>query len=122
MILIMNNDSVEIQNSETLGKGLFSKKKFETGDIIFSLSGDKLSSPTRESIYVGNGIHIDDHYGAYINHSFKPSTIINGFDVVAIKEIFVGDEITFDYNRSELNMANPFYVDGIFVTGNDNNK
>ena len=56
-----------------------------------------------------------------MNHSFTPSTRIDGHNVVALRDIKVNDEITFNYNDSELKMANPFYVNNILVDGNDNN-
>jgi hypothetical protein len=112
-----NNSLVEIKNSIIGEKGLFALIHFAKDQVVFVLDGKIYNSPTRESIHVGNGVHIHDDYGAYINHSFDPSTRIEGRFVIAIKEINVGDEITFNYNASEINMACPFTVDGIEVKG-----
>lgn len=104
--------------------GLYTTKKYAKGEIIFILSGKEFNQPTRESIYVGeiNGkhIHVHDNFGQYINHSFSPSTIINGYNVVALNDLDINTEITFDYNVNELNMASPFFVNGIMVNGQRN--
>lgn len=57
-----------------------------------------------------------------MNHSFNPNTEIKGYNVVAIKDINQGDEITFDYNVTEINMASPFKVNGIDVIGKNINS
>ena len=44
-------------------------------------------------------------------------TKIEGVNVIAIKKISENEEITFNYNDSEINMTNPFYVDNKLVTG-----
>jgi hypothetical protein len=73
--------------------------------------------PTKQSIHIGDGMHVTDKYGSYINHSFDPNTKIVGNKVVAIKDIFKNDEITFNYNESEIDMSEPFMSDGIYVCG-----
>lgn len=114
-----NNSLIEIKNSIIGEKGLFALRHFSQGQVVFVLDGQTFDHPTRESIHVGNGVHVHDEYGAYINHSFDPSTKITGRFVTAIKEINCGDEITFNYNESEINMASPFVVNGIIVKGVD---
>lgn len=112
---------MEIKKNETLGEqGLFSTKFIESGQIVFILDGTSFDHPTRESIHVGNNVHIHDKMGMFINHSFTPSTKIEGYNVVAINDISPGDEITFDYNASELAMACPFEIDGKMVCGSTN--
>jgi hypothetical protein len=113
---------MEIKLNEKIGQlGLFTTKKYAQGEIIFILSGKEFDKPTRESIYIGeiNGkyIHVHDKYGQYINHSFEPSVIINGYNVIAIKDLDISEEITFDYNQNELQMASPFMVNGKIVNG-----
>lgn len=112
-----NNSLVKIGISEIGERGLFSMKKFNEGDVVFVLDGIIHDKPTRESIHVGNNVHIHDQHGAFINHSFEPSCKIEGRFIIAIKQISIGDEITFNYNESEINMANPFVANGIEVKG-----
>jgi len=112
-ILIM-----EVKLSTKLNElGLFAKKSYKTNDIIFVLSGKEYNHPTRETIYVGKNIHIHDKNGMYMNHSFNPTTSIDGSNVVALVDIVSGDELTFDYNKNEINMAAPFVADGVLVSG-----
>lgn len=113
----MKNLFIEIKQSVIGEKGLFVSKNFKIGDIIFILSGEIFDYPSRESIHIGNNKHIVDEYGSYINHSFDPTVKISGKMIVAIKNINKGDEITFNYNENEINMASPFVVDGILVKG-----
>ena len=82
------------------------------------MSGKLLTSPTRESIHIGNDMHVEDRQGKYINHSFDPTVRVSCNKLIATKDIFIGDEITFNYNESEINMHSPFDDDGICVSGN----
>ena len=109
---------MEVKLHPQLGElGLFTAKQYKQGDIIFTLKGKIFDKPTRESIYVGDNVHVHDEHGQYINHSFTPSTIIQGYNVVACRDLEAGEEITFDYNANEISMAAPFYADGKFVSG-----
>lgn len=110
---------VEIKNSSIGEKGLFALKNFSKDQIVFVLDGKILNHPTRESIHIGNNVHIHDEFGAFINHSFEPSTKIINRCVTAIKEINIGEEITFNYNESEINMSSPFIANGILVKGQE---
>jgi hypothetical protein len=110
---------MEIRNSTlTDQKGLFSTKEYKKGDILYILSGDIYDNPRRETIHIGNNRHIYDKYGMYINHSFNPNIFVNGCELIALCDIKINDELFFNYNDTEINMANPFYVNGILVSGN----
>lgn len=112
---------MEVRNSiMNGGKGLFATKKYSKDDIVYVLSGDIYDKPTRETIHIGNNKHIYDNYGIYINHSFNPNIYVNGYNLVALCNINIDDEITFNYNKTEALMANPFYYNGILVYGNPN--
>lgn len=105
---------------KSLPIGVYAKQDYKLGDVIKRLSGELLLKPTRESIHIGNNMHIIDDYGKYINHSFEPNVKILLNDVIAIRDIMKYEEITFNYNDSEINMAEPFVVDGIKVCGKEN--
>jgi hypothetical protein len=90
------------------GCGLFSTEHYSTGDLIRKLEGPIVDKPTRTSIEIGNGRHIEDIYGIYMNHSFHPSCKIHHGYIVAIKKITKGEELTFNYTDSETQMACPF--------------
>lgn len=97
--------------------GVYTTKKYSSGDVITVLSGELRLKPTKSSIHIGNGMHVIDKYGQYINHSFDPSTRIENNKVIAIKDLDMYEEITFNYNDTEINMAEPFEADGIKVCG-----
>jgi hypothetical protein len=110
--------SMEIGRSTNAeGKGLLLTKSVKTGETVFVLSGEIFDSPTRESIHIGDNKHIYDDFGIFINHSFKPTVKISHKDVIALVDMNPGDEITFNYNDSEINMANPFQDGDVFVCG-----
>ena len=108
-----------VYKTDISGYGLYSTQPYNEGDIIFVIDGYTTTYPTRESIYIGNGLHVHDPYGQFMNHSFTPTTRINGRDVIALVAIPPDTELTFDYNVSEMKMACPFQVNGQWVTGND---
>ena len=109
------------QSSIVEGKGLFVKTGHQQGSIIYKLVGTTDNKPTRESIYIGDCEHIYDEYGIFMNHSFKPNTKISGRNIIALENILSGDEITFDYNSNEINMAAPFELNGVKVSGKNIN-
>jgi len=109
---------MEIKNSKlNEGMGLHSTKACAKGEIIFKLTGKIYTYPIRETIYIGNGEHIYDENGIFMNHSFEPSTRIDGINVCALIDIVPGTELSFNYNDSEIKMAAPFDVNGVSVCG-----
>jgi hypothetical protein len=109
---------MEIRNSKLSdGDGLFSTKKYKIGETVYILSGNTYDKPTRETIHIGNNQHIYDKYGIYINHSFNPNIYVKGYELIALRDIEISDELFFNYNDTEINMANPFYVNDILVCG-----
>jgi hypothetical protein len=88
--------------------GIFAKDSFSPGDTVLYLNGEVVGLPTRTSIQIGEGKHIEDKIGAFINHSCYPSCKIEGHRVVAGKEISTSDQITFDYSQNETILASPF--------------
>lgn len=97
-------------------KGLYSTRTYTTGEIVRKLEGKLVLNPTRESIHIGNGMHIIDNYGQYINHSFEPNIRIEFNNMVATRNIEQNEELTINYNDTEINMGEPFEVDGIKVS------
>jgi hypothetical protein len=109
-------DSVEVPGA----KGLFTTKSHENESIVYVLSGTIFDHPTRESIHIGENKHIYDEYGIFINHSFKPNVRVDGYNLVALRNINAGEEIVFNYNSTEINMSNPFYIGNQIVSGKNN--
>lgn len=98
--------------------GLYTNKAFSKNEIIYELEGVLRKNPSRSSIHIGNNLHVEDHnYGKYINHSFEPNTKIELNKIIALRDIKPHEELTFNYNDSEVDIAYPFEVNGIMVTG-----
>lgn len=89
-------------------KGVYASIDFPVGEEIFYLQGPLVSEPTRTSIKIADGKHVEDKFGGFINHNCNPSTEIRDGKVIAIKNIKRGDEITFDYTSNEDALTNPF--------------
>ncbi|MGK0354261.1 MAG: hypothetical protein ACJAYX_004963 [Planctomycetota bacterium] len=95
-------------------------RAFEAGDEIVHLTGALVSTPTRFSVQVGEGEHVDPPSGAgleeligehtwrYMNHSCEPNTAFRGRTLIALQRIAPGDEIHFHYAATEYEMAEPF--------------
>ena len=112
---------MKVKKSKVIdGYGLFSTQTYKKNDIIHKLVGEIKENPDKYTIEIGKNKHILDSFGIYINHSFTPNIKIeNGF-IVAIKDININEELCFNYNDNESNMFNPFYVNNILVSGNNN--
>ena len=90
-------------------KGVFANRSFQAGNVVWDLSnGETIMHPTRTSIQVMGDVHVEDPRGAFVNHSCRPTCVVDGWNIVAIKDIAGSDEITFDYSQNEDMMASPF--------------
>jgi len=101
---------------------LFAVGSFAPGVPVISISGEVTSRPTRYSIQIGRSRHIDIPGAAalspsrlralypwrFLNHSCRPNAVLRGREFVALRPIEPGDEVTFDYNTTEYEMAEPF--------------
>jgi len=99
--------------------GVFAACSFKSGEVVLCLTGPIAEAPSRTSIQIEVGRHIEDEIGSFINHSPAPSCIINGADVIASRDIGVDEEITFDYGKNEDVLACPFVcaVTGNYISG-----
>ena len=108
------DDSVRLQ-----GKALYASIPFFKDEHVYTLKGPVSKVRTKYTIEIGKNKHITDNYGIYINHSSHPSVKIIGNNIIAVRDIMPGDEITFDYNDSETTICTPF-IDmdtGLIVNG-----
>ena len=101
------------------GEGLFTNSFIKKYNIVRLLEGPIKDVPDKYSIEIGTNRHITDKLGIYMNHSFQPSVFINGVEVVALKDIDIGEEICFNYNKNETSMACPFETPNGIVNGYD---
>jgi hypothetical protein len=89
--------------------GVFLAGSCKSGDVVRDLNGFEITnSPTRTSIQVAEGVHVEDKIGSYVNHDCNPSCEVDGTKLIALRDLYPGDEITFDYSKSESMMASPF--------------
>jgi len=99
---------------------LIALEKIIPGERMFRIEGKPSSRPSRFSVQIGEGRHIDlgpghtseeildRYFWRFMNHSCDPNTLIQGQDVVALKPIAPWQDVTFDYNATEYDMADPF--------------
>jgi SET domain len=102
---------------------LTATEQVAAGLPLFLIAGVENPAPTFASVQVGPDLHIDmdpaiDLLGQmdiypwrFMNHSCDPNCAIIDRMVVAIMPIHPGDELTFDYNSNEDEMAQPFECD-----------
>jgi hypothetical protein len=89
-------------------------------EVIFALEGTIGSTPDRHTVQLGPGLHLHPtgnaidssgeyrHPWMYTNHSCAPNAKVVDRAMVSIRGIRAGEEITFDYDTTEYDMASPF--------------
>jgi hypothetical protein len=90
------------------------------GRRIFVINGRETPTPTRYSVQVGMGLHLDQDHAhditevvrrycwRYMDHDCDPTTVVRNRSVVARRDIDAGEGITFNYNTTEYVLAEPF--------------
>ena len=120
---------VKIKYKDMLARGLFANEFISKNKIVLYLEGNYFPKPSRTSIQVGKDKHIESYEGGFINHHCDSNAEIRIHEdfigrnlsnrtqpslvalVVAKKDIWPGDEITFDYETTETELAEPFKCD-----------
>ena len=99
---------------------LVATRDLEVEDYILRLRGEIIESPSRYSVQIGPGQHVEvpaevqvkqplDRYRwRFLNHSCEPNAKFENRNLVAIREIKASEQITFDYNTTEYDLATPF--------------
>jgi hypothetical protein len=118
-----------IHNSPIDGKGAFAARDIKKGEVICLLEGVSLSFADFEKMHaMGNRsiscdqlqigvrtyILLEKPY-VFINHSCNPNAGIAGIQqLMALRNISKGDEITYDYSATEWTVQDypPYYIDG----------
>ncbi len=102
------------------GQRLLAAEAIGSGEYILTLTGEMLPSPTQYSVQVGVGVHVnppryhgddpqaDPHIWRNLNHSCDANARLIGARLLALRSINAGDEITFNYNTTEFEMASAF--------------
>ncbi len=109
----MDSKKIRIAETENMGKGLFAKEHISKGEIIYDGEGGKVYEaescnklpPTQRDHAMQFAEHqwIDTKgLECYINHSCEPNCGIKGkFQVVAMRDIEKGEQLTYDYEMTE---------------------
>ncbi len=104
----------------TLEYRLVAIRPLVAGGRLFRIEGELSSRPSRYSVQIGENQHIDlgighsfeeildRYYWRFMNHSCEPNAVIRGREVLARRDIEVWEDITFNYNTTEYDMAEPF--------------
>ena len=101
------------ENKETSAKSLHATQKFSHDDIIAEIKITKyVDKPSYLSVQVDGAKHImlKPEYLQYINHSCDPNVFFDtkNMQVICLKQIQVGDAMTFFYPSTEWSMTQPF--------------
>lgn len=99
---------------------LLSTRAVGPGELLFLVEGTLTSVATRYSVQVGPSLHVDlpaglgleevldTFYWRFMNHSCEPNVAVRGRDVRSLRNIEQWEEITFDYNTTEYDLAEKF--------------
>lgn len=92
------------------GVGAFVTKDIKKGSVLFKLQGDIVDTPTRTSVQIAKGKHIEDALAGHINHSCSPNARVyrKTQSFISLRDIEAGEEITFNYNDNEDDLASSF--------------
>ena len=118
-LLQCDSDLVGVLVTDT-GRRLIALRPIAKGTSLFLITGRKTKTPTRYSVQVGASQHLDQdcardeldlvrrYFWRYLDHSCDPTTVIRDREVIALRDLAMGDGVTFDYNTTEYDMAAPF--------------
>jgi hypothetical protein len=87
------------RKTKKYGMSIFARKNFRKGEIVFVVSGSIIKTPSIYTVPIDFNLYIDPlPPGRFLNHACEPSCgIKKRTEVVAMKNLKKGDEITIDY-------------------------
>jgi hypothetical protein len=95
-------------------------RPFAQGETLLTLEGELSDRPTRYSLQIDWELHIAVsealsleemlgwHPWRFLNHGCDANAMVRGRDLVAVRPIDASEEITFNYNSTEFDMASAF--------------
>ncbi|KAL6754504.1 SET domain protein [Haematococcus lacustris] len=97
----------------TQQNSVFATRKVLAGTVISRFDAKEVTTvPTMYTVQTGENEHIvlQPTLLEYINHSCNPTAFFDTAErqLVALREIQPGDEVTFNYVSTEFDMATPF--------------
>ncbi|MCA9322174.1 MAG: SET domain-containing protein-lysine N-methyltransferase [Planctomycetes bacterium] len=99
---------------------LVATRDLSTGVVLLELEGEVGNQPSRFSVQIGVGLHLDVPAGVsiaesmdryqwrFLNHSCDPNASFRGRTLIADRPIAAWEQICFDYNTTEFDMDAPF--------------
>ena len=128
----LDGNSLRLCIVQTNGRyGVYAAESIAAGQIFMRIEGEQRDRPSRFSIQVGWNLHIEvngnlnleelmDRFPwRFLNHSCDGNSMVQGNYLVAVRLIRPGEEVTFNYNATEYEMACPFtcYCSSPFCVG-----
>lgn len=113
------SDLVAVEDREG-HRRLVARVAVPAGTRMFPLHGRETTVPTRYSVQVDATRHLDQdeslgeaellqrYFWRYLDHACDPTVRIVDREVVAVRDIAVGEPVTFHYCTTEAEMASPF--------------
>ena len=113
--LKLAQERLAVNGSPLEGVGVFSRIGFRRGDLLSVLQGQRISIPgvkrriDNSALRPADPLQISERFYIHlelpfikVNHSCDPNTAVVGeTDLVAIRSIDQGEELTFDYSLTE---------------------
>lgn len=101
------------KNIESNQNAFFAQRSYSPGEVIAEFNSSfVLKEPTYLTVQIGVAEHIilQPEHLQYINHSCDPNVFFDTFnrEIIALKPVADGDEMTFFYPSTEWDMAQPF--------------
>lgn len=105
------------------GLSLVAAQSIEAGCLLFQIEGKVTDRASRYSVQIGRDLHIDLpnpqsahelellcelHPWRFLNHGCEPNARIVGRGIFARRAIVAGEQVTFDYDTTEWEMAEAF--------------
>ena len=104
----MISPDIQVINTTTNGSGVFAYRAFQPDEFIEFFAGFEIDHPTRYSVYL-DGCHIEPTNGLkYLNHACAPNARFKSRNLVALRAIEPGEEITINYKTTEEKLVCPF--------------
>jgi hypothetical protein len=106
-------------------------ERIEAGSLILEVHGVFVDRPSKYSLQVEEHLHVDlprvegltadpeRHAWRYLNHSCNPNAAVVGLRLVALRAIERWEEVTFNYNTTEFEIASAFRCECAACGGRD---
>jgi SET domain-containing protein len=100
---------------ETFGvpgaRGVRTTRAFRAGEVVCAVPVTAVHDrPSRRTVQVGAGRHVEVGFLSHLNHSCDPNVILDTDRMVvrAARDLAAGDELRYFYPSTEWEMAEPF--------------